>query len=46
MKVPVAIGTGRGWSGSSVDVDAKLGQRTYDLPVRLHLTARHLRIVI
>jgi hypothetical protein len=37
MKVPVALDTGRGWSGSSVDVDANLGERTDDLPVRIHL---------
>jgi hypothetical protein len=37
--VPVALGTRRGWSGSSVHVDAKLGERPDDLSVRLHLTA-------
>ena len=39
MGVPVALDTGRGWSGSSVHMDAKLGERTHDLSIRLHLTA-------
>jgi hypothetical protein len=37
--VRVALGTWRGWTGSSVHVDANLGKRTDDLPVRLHQTA-------